>query len=161
MLSQVKKGFLRETFILWAWFRHSSTKLLFHLPKLESSARCFGLLLEQLDWILLTVFAFYPLCAVRCEAGGQDRRLQPAQEHHEILLRDVRYLVFLVYSRRRVWISALWLVLFISVCRVKILYMHCDERSGLMAPMIADDVYGIVMKVRCVVINIWNGSFGA
>ncbi|KAG2662329.1 ribonucleoside-diphosphate reductase large subunit-like isoform X1 [Panicum virgatum] len=29
---------------------------------------------------------------------------------------------------------------------VKILYMHCDERSGLMAPMIADDVYGIIMK---------------
>ncbi|XP_039791786.1 ribonucleoside-diphosphate reductase large subunit-like isoform X2 [Panicum virgatum] len=29
---------------------------------------------------------------------------------------------------------------------VKVLYMHCDERSGLMAPMIADDVYEIVMK---------------
>ncbi|OEL26890.1 Ribonucleoside-diphosphate reductase large chain [Dichanthelium oligosanthes] len=29
---------------------------------------------------------------------------------------------------------------------VKVLYMHYDERSGLMAPMIADDVYEIVMK---------------
>ncbi|PUZ78119.1 hypothetical protein GQ55_1G427500 [Panicum hallii var. hallii] len=29
---------------------------------------------------------------------------------------------------------------------VKVLYMHCDERSGLMAPMIADDAYEIVMK---------------
>ncbi|CAN6233038.1 unnamed protein product [Urochloa humidicola] len=29
---------------------------------------------------------------------------------------------------------------------VKVLYMHQDERSGLIAPMIADDVYGIVMK---------------
>ncbi|CAN6279683.1 unnamed protein product [Urochloa humidicola] len=29
---------------------------------------------------------------------------------------------------------------------VKVLYMHQDERSGLMAPMIADDVYEIVMK---------------
>nr|CAB3451401.1 unnamed protein product [Digitaria exilis] len=29
---------------------------------------------------------------------------------------------------------------------VKLLYMHHDERSGLMAPMIADDVYEIVMK---------------
>ncbi|CAO2040312.1 unnamed protein product [Urochloa humidicola] len=29
---------------------------------------------------------------------------------------------------------------------VTVLYMHQDERSGLMAPMIADDVYEIVMK---------------
>ncbi|CAN6245712.1 unnamed protein product [Urochloa humidicola] len=29
---------------------------------------------------------------------------------------------------------------------VKILYMHQDERSGLTAPMIADDVYEIIMK---------------
>ncbi|KAK8463415.1 hypothetical protein SEVIR_1G363100v4 [Setaria viridis] len=29
---------------------------------------------------------------------------------------------------------------------VKVLYVHCDERSGLMAPMIADDVYEIIMK---------------
>ncbi|CAN6252905.1 unnamed protein product [Urochloa humidicola] len=29
---------------------------------------------------------------------------------------------------------------------VNVLYMHQDERSGLIAPMIADDVYGIVMK---------------
>ncbi|VAI51020.1 unnamed protein product [Triticum turgidum subsp. durum] len=51
-------------------------------------------------------------------ARGQDRRLQPAQEHHEVLLRDV----------------------------VKVMYTHFNERSGLMAPLIADDVYEIIMK---------------
>uniref|UniRef100_A0A0D9VMB8 Ribonucleoside-diphosphate reductase n=1 Tax=Leersia perrieri TaxID=77586 RepID=A0A0D9VMB8_9ORYZ len=29
---------------------------------------------------------------------------------------------------------------------IKVMYMHYDERSGLMAPLIADDVYEIIMK---------------
>ena len=31
--------------------------------------------------------------------------------------------------------------------RVKIMYSHFNERSGLKAPLIADDVYEIIMKV--------------
>uniref|UniRef100_J3LI42 Ribonucleoside-diphosphate reductase n=1 Tax=Oryza brachyantha TaxID=4533 RepID=J3LI42_ORYBR len=34
----------------------------------------------------------------------------------------------------------------ISACRIKVMYMHYDERSGLMAPLIADGVYEIIMK---------------
>lgn len=41
------------------------------------------------------------------------------------------------------------LVLSTCLCRVKVLHTHYDERSGLMAPLIADDVYEIIMKVRC------------
>ena len=33
-------------------------------------------------------------------------------------------------------------------CRVKDMYGHVSERSGLKAPLIADDVYEIIMKVR-------------
>jgi hypothetical protein len=28
------------------------------------------------------------------------------------------------------------------------MYTHVNERSGLMSPLIADDVYEIIMKVR-------------
>jgi ribonucleoside-diphosphate reductase subunit M1 len=28
------------------------------------------------------------------------------------------------------------------------MYMHFNERSGLMAPLVADDIYEIIMKVR-------------
>jgi ribonucleoside-diphosphate reductase subunit M1 len=28
------------------------------------------------------------------------------------------------------------------------MYLHFNERSGLMAPLIAEDVYEIIMKVR-------------
>lgn len=31
--------------------------------------------------------------------------------------------------------------------RIKIMYYHFNERSGLKAPLIADDVYEIIMKV--------------
>jgi ribonucleoside-diphosphate reductase subunit M1 len=33
-------------------------------------------------------------------------------------------------------------------CRIKDMYMHFNERSGLMAPLVADDIYEIIMKVR-------------
>jgi hypothetical protein len=32
-------------------------------------------------------------------------------------------------------------------CRIKIMYNHFNEKSGLKAPLIADDVYEIIMKV--------------
>jgi hypothetical protein len=34
-----------------------------------------------------------------------------------------------------------------SLCRVKLLFTNCDEKSCLMAPLIAGDVYLITMKV--------------
>lgn len=32
-------------------------------------------------------------------------------------------------------------------CRVKDMYSHVNERSGLKAPLISDEVYDIIMKV--------------
>jgi ribonucleoside-diphosphate reductase subunit M1 len=40
------------------------------------------------------------------------------------------------------------LVVLIYGCSVKVMYTHINERSGLMSPLIADDVYEIIMKVR-------------
>jgi hypothetical protein len=34
------------------------------------------------------------------------------------------------------------------VYRVKDMYFHVNEKSNLKAPLIADDVYDIIMKVR-------------
>jgi hypothetical protein len=33
-------------------------------------------------------------------------------------------------------------------CRIKDMYRHFNERSGLMAPLVAEDVYEIIMNVR-------------
>lgn len=37
---------------------------------------------------------------------------------------------------------------FLGIFRVKDMYNHVDERSGLRAPLIADDVYEIIIKVK-------------
>jgi hypothetical protein len=41
------------------------------------------------------------------------------------------------------------------VYRVKDMYFHVNEKSNLKAPLIADDVYDIIMKVRdlgCIIV---------
>lgn len=47
------------------------------------------------------------------------------------------------------------------LCRIKMMYNHVSERSGLKAPLIADDVYEIIMKVNlfrklCLLVNKWS-----
>lgn len=37
----------------------------------------------------------------------------------------------------------------IGGCRIKEMYNHVNERSGQKAPLVADDVYEIIMKVSC------------
>jgi hypothetical protein len=39
------------------------------------------------------------------------------------------------------------LILVTVQCRIKDMYYHFNERSGQKAPLIADDVYEIIMKV--------------
>jgi ribonucleoside-diphosphate reductase subunit M1 len=44
-------------------------------------------------------------------------------------------------------------VVLLSGCSVKVMYTHINERSGLMSPLIADDVYEIIMKVHALEVN--------
>lgn len=95
------------------------------------------------------------LIHLHCEARREDRDLEPAQDHHEVFLRDVRSdPFFLICWYRNVDDLCCEVVTLISACRIKVMYMHYDERSGLLAPLIADDVYEIIMKVRYILIKI-------
>jgi hypothetical protein len=81
------------------------------------------------------------------EAGGEDCCVEPAQEHKEVLLGDV--------SNGWPWSNFIHpfglggeLGCGCCGCRIKDMYMHFNKRSGLMAPLVAEDVYEIIMKVR-------------
>lgn len=39
------------------------------------------------------------------------------------------------------------LVVILEYCRIKDMYYHISERSGLKAPLVSDEVYEIIMKV--------------
>lgn len=49
----------------------------------------------------------------------------------------------------------IWCYCLIGNFRIKDMYNHYNERSGLKAPLIADDVYDIIMKVQYDFLNWW------
>ena len=97
-----------------------------------------------------------------CAAGSTRGGLQPAQEHAEVIQRDVRaraclrcaLLVLLCSFCLLLW-PAYERARTCAVCSVKLMAAHVNPKNGEAASLIAEDVAEIVAKVcmlRCVLL---------
>jgi hypothetical protein len=82
-------------------------------------------------------------------ARGKDSGVKPAQKHHEVLQRDVRRHFKLLRSCALAPCQAFRKMKGVHVLsRIKVMYSHVNSKNGQQAPLIAEDVYDIVMRVR-------------
>jgi hypothetical protein len=149
----------------WAFFISSCRAFVFFIPKvhffaggcspviatLSHTPVLASLSLSDTLVVCLSVCAhvgLLPLFSIVIrEAGGEDYCVEPAQEHEEVILGDV--------SNGWLWSNFIHsfglggeLGCGCGGCRINDMYMHFNKRSGLMAPLVTEDVYEIIMKVR-------------
>lgn len=75
-------------------------------------------------------------------AGGPDRRVQPPQEHPQVLLGDVSPMICCA----SLWASPIPNSLPAAPRSCKIMFSHMNPKNGEKAPLLADDVYEVIMS---------------